>query len=98
MRAALSFMKVGVREFRAGLAGYIASETPVAVTRHGQTMGFFIPTPAQAEADMSALQRAAAELDQLLAEKAVDIEAVAAEVKAAREAGAARRPSDRKSA
>ena len=90
--------KVGIREFRAGLAGYIASETPVAVTRHGQTVGFFIPTPAQAEADLSALKKASAELDRLLAEKAVDIEAVATEFKAARKAGAARRPSDRKSA
>lgn len=34
--------KVGIREFRADLAEYIAASTPVAVTRHGQTVGFFI--------------------------------------------------------
>lgn len=27
--------KVGIREFRAGMAEFIASSTPVAVTRHG---------------------------------------------------------------
>ncbi len=36
-------IKVGIREFRADLAEYIASSTPVAVTRHGQTVGYFIP-------------------------------------------------------
>ena len=31
---------VGIREFRAGLAEFIDSKQPVAVTRHGQTVGF----------------------------------------------------------
>ena len=39
--------KVGMREFRSGLAEFIAAEAPVAVTRHGQTVGFFIPTKGQ---------------------------------------------------
>ena len=76
--------KVGIREFRAGLAEFIAAETPVAITRHGQTVGFFIPAHGQAEADVAALRRASAELDQLLAEKKVDIEEVAAEFRSAR--------------
>lgn len=85
--------KVGIREFRSGLADYIASETPVAVTRHGQTVGFFIPTPGQAQADVAALKQASAELERLLAAQSVDIEAVAAEFRAARKSGAAsRRP------
>ena len=90
--------KVGIREFRSGLAEYIASETPVAVTRHGQTVGFFIPTHGQADADLAALKKASAELDRLLAAKSVDIEAVASEFKAARKAGAERRRPSRKSA
>jgi hypothetical protein len=76
--------KVGIREFRAGLAEFIAAETPVAITRHGQTVGFFIPAHGQAEADLAALRKASAELDQLLADKKVDIDEVAAEFKAAR--------------
>ena len=80
--------KVGIREFRAGLAEYIASETAVAVTRHGQTVGFFIPAHDQTDADLAALKKASAELDRLLAAQAVDADAVAAEFKAARKAGA----------
>ena len=90
--------KVGIREFRSGLAEYIASDTPVAVTRHGQTVGFFIPTRGQPDADVAALKKASAELDRLLAAKSVDIEAVAAEFKASRKAGAASRRPARKSA
>ena len=89
--------KVGIREFRSGLAEYIASETPVAVTRHGQTVGFFIPTHGQAGADVAALKKASAELDRMLAAQSVDIEAVATEFKAARKAGAANRRPARKS-
>lgn len=87
--------KVGIREFRSGLADYIASETPVAVTRHGQTVGFFIPTPGHTEADRAALEKVSAELDRLLAARSVEIDEVAAEFKAARKA---RRPPARKSA
>lgn len=59
--------KVGIREFRAGLAEYIAASTPVAVTRHGHTVGYFIPTHGQNAADMAALKQASLALDSLLA-------------------------------
>src|SRR5665811_2088277 len=59
--------KVGIREFRAGMAEFIASSTPVAVTRHGQTIGYFIPTHGQAEADIASLKKASKTLDRLLA-------------------------------
>lgn len=83
--------KVGIREFRAGLADFIASDTPVAITRHGQTVGYFIPTHGQADADLASLRKAAAELDRLLASKSVDVEEIAAEFKNVRKAGAAYR-------
>lgn len=76
--------KVGIREFRAGMADYIASSTPVAVTRHGQTIGYFIPTHGQAEADVASLKKASKTLDRLLASKRVDVEAVVADFKSAR--------------
>lgn len=89
--------KVGIREFRSGLAEYIASETPVAVTRHGQTVGYFIPTHGQIHADVAALQKASAELDRLLAAHSVDTAAVAAEFKAARKVGrASKKPAHRR--
>ena len=76
--------RIGIREFRAGLSDYIASDTPVAVTRHGQTVGYFIPTQGAAEAELAALRKATAKLDRLLAASQVDEDEVASEFKAAR--------------
>ncbi len=77
-------IKVGIREFRSDLADYIASSTPVAVTRHGQTVGYFIPTHGQVEADVAALKNASKVLDKLLEAQGVDVESVVADFKAAR--------------
>ncbi len=76
--------KVGIREFRASMADFITSSTPVAVTRHGQTIGYFIPTHGQSEADLASLKKASKTLDRLLAAKRVDVDAVVAEFKTAR--------------
>ncbi len=59
---------VGLREFRARLADYVLkNDQPVAVTRHGATIGYFIPAQAApAELDRAALKQAAAKLEQLL--------------------------------
>ncbi|UUZ76147.1 type II toxin-antitoxin system Phd/YefM family antitoxin [Polaromonas sp. P1(28)-13] len=74
-------VKVGIREFRADLAEYIASSTPVAVTRHGQTVGYFIPTQGQAEADLASLKKASKTLDRLLEAQGVDVEDVVTDFK-----------------
>ena len=76
--------KVGIREFRAGMAEFIASSTPVAVTRHGQTVGYFIPTHGQVDADIAALKKASKTLYRLLAAQGVNVEEVVAEFKTAR--------------
>ena len=76
--------KVGIREFRADLAEYIASSTPVAVTRHGQTVGYFIPTQGQVDADLAALKKASKSLDRLMEARSVDVDEVVAEFKVAR--------------
>jgi len=81
--------KVGIREFRAGMAEFIASSTPVAVTRHGQTVGYFIPTHGQVEADIASLKKASKTLDRLLAAKRIDVDAVVAEFKTARKRSSA---------
>jgi antitoxin (DNA-binding transcriptional repressor) of toxin-antitoxin stability system len=44
--------KVGIREFRENLADYLESKTPVAITKHGETIGVYLPTrrkPSQAD-------------------------------------------------
>jgi hypothetical protein len=33
--------KIGMREFRENLAGYLEGGRPLAITRHGETLGFF---------------------------------------------------------
>ena len=38
-------IKVGVREFREQMAHFLESDTPVAVTRRGETLGVYVPTP-----------------------------------------------------
>jgi hypothetical protein len=86
-------LRVGIREFRAGMAEFIASSTPVAVTRHGQTIGYFIPTHGQAEADVASLKKASKTLDRLLAAKSIDVEAVVAEFKTARKRSGASKKS-----
>ncbi len=83
--------KIGIREFRAGIAEFIASSTPVAVTRHGQTVGYFIPTQGQADADVAALKKASKTLDKLLAAKGVDVEEVVADFKAVRRQASSRK-------
>lgn len=59
---------IGIREFRARLADYLLkSDKPVAVTRHGATVGYFIPVrAAQAQTDRAALKEAAGHIDSLL--------------------------------
>lgn len=75
---------VGIREFRAGLADYISSAEPVAVTRHGVTVGWFIPTPVDRDAQVASLRSAASTLDALLAERDVDVDDVVADFVSAR--------------
>lgn len=59
---------VGIREFRARLAEFLIHGTqPVAITRHGATVGYFIPArAARSETDKAALKAAAAKMDALL--------------------------------
>ncbi len=41
----MDHVTVGIREFRENLAAYLLeSNAPVAITRHGDTIGYFIPT------------------------------------------------------
>jgi antitoxin (DNA-binding transcriptional repressor) of toxin-antitoxin stability system len=38
-------IRVGVRELREKLSEYMESMVSIEVTRHGQTVGFYIPVP-----------------------------------------------------
>lgn len=58
--------RVGIREFRAGLADFLHSDVPVVVTRHGQTVGYFIPVKQDRAAEAANLRAAGEKLDALL--------------------------------
>ena len=78
-------IKVGVREFRERIASFLESDTPVAVTRRGETLGVYVPTRRQRTrvADLSELKAAADRLAELLAD--VDEEAWVTEFKRLRQ-------------
>lgn len=54
------------------------------MTRHGQTVGYFIPVHGQAEADLVALKKASQSLDMLLTAQGVDLEDTVSDFKKAR--------------
>lgn len=60
-------IKIGIREFRERLAGYIESDKPLAITRHGETVGFYIPAQKRSRtAELDAMRAAAKELDAMI--------------------------------
>jgi len=60
--------KVGIREFRERLSSYLESKTPVAITRHGATIGVYVPTkPKPSQADLEALRVAGEKMQELIA-------------------------------
>lgn len=60
--------KVGIREFRENLSSYLESRTPVAITRHGATIGIYVPTrPKPSQADLEALRIAGEKMQELIA-------------------------------
>jgi len=61
-------MKIGIREFRENLAGYLESDKPLAITRHGETLGFYIPAQRRSRtAELQAMRAAAKDLDEMIA-------------------------------
>ena len=77
----------GVREFREKIATFLEADTPVAVTRRGETLGVYVPTRGKRTktADMSELKAAADRISQALAD--VDEEDLVDEFKTLRRRG-----------
>jgi len=79
-------LKVGVREFRAHLPQYILTSVPVAITRHGETVGYYIPTRHHIEkAELDSLKQAALALEKLLVSHGVSEDELFLEFRALRE-------------
>lgn len=77
--------KVGIREFRENLSYYLESNTPVAITRHGSTIGIYVPTkPKPSQADLEALRAAGEKMQELIAAAGTTEDEVVAGFKRAR--------------
>lgn len=60
--------RVGIREFRENLSSYLESKAPVAITRHGATIGIYLPTrPKPSQADLDAFRIASEKMQGLIA-------------------------------
>jgi hypothetical protein len=82
---------VGIREFRAGLAEFIDGKQPIAVTRHGQTVGFFIPTARPSQADLQALRDATEKLQASISLSEDEVDAAVRDFEVLRKGAAERR-------
>lgn len=62
--------KVNVREFRNNLGKYMGKTTPMAITRHGQTVGYYVPArPTPSKSERLSLQKASEALDAMLTQQ-----------------------------
>ena len=75
--------KVAIRQFRSKLATYVLeSDSPIAITCHGDTVGYFIPVRhKRTEAERQALKAAVAQLEQMLQEQGLTEEELVADFK-----------------
>ena len=80
-------VKVGMREFRERLASLLESDQPVAVTKHGRTVGLYIPVRRKPEAeDLEALREAGRKLDAWMTEHGLGEDELVGEFEQARKA------------
>jgi antitoxin (DNA-binding transcriptional repressor) of toxin-antitoxin stability system len=84
--------KVGIREFRENLSDYLESKTPVAITRHGATIGIYVPTkPKPNQADLEALRVAGERMQELIAAAETTEDEIVADFKRTRLEGRKRK-------
>ena len=74
--------KVGVREFRSNIGKYIDSAESIEVSRHGQTVGYFVPVRKKLDkADLEAFMIAARKVEALLSDRDINEEELIQEFK-----------------
>jgi antitoxin (DNA-binding transcriptional repressor) of toxin-antitoxin stability system len=75
-------LRIGMREFRENLAGYLESGTPLAITRHGETLGYYVPAQKRnRKAELEAMRAAAKDLDAMIASWGANEDELVAEYK-----------------
>ena len=84
--------KIGIREFRENLTDYLETERLLAITRHGETLGFYIPARKRnREAEIDAMRAAARDLDVMIASWGVSEDELMEEYKQLRNAARAKK-------
>jgi hypothetical protein len=62
--------KVKIGELRSNLANYLNGKEPIAIVRHGQTIGYYVPASVDESAlERESLKQAVSKLDGLLKER-----------------------------
>jgi hypothetical protein len=62
--------KVSIGQLRSNLANYLNSNEPIAIMRHGQTIGYYVPASVEESAvERESLKQAVSRLDGLLQER-----------------------------
>ena len=79
---------IGIREFRENLAEILLdSSSPIAITRHGETVGYYIPARRKlTQEELDAFDQLAERLDRILAAKGISEDEVVEEFKRRRKA------------
>lgn len=81
---ALDATSVGIREFRADLAEYIAGDAPITITRHGEVVGVFVPLRRPTPEAVQRLLEANARVRETLGMSDDEVEELMAEFEARR--------------
>lgn len=62
--------RVSIGKLRSNLANYLNSPQPIAIVRHGQTIGYYVPASVEeSEIERESLKQAVSRLDGLLQER-----------------------------
>ena len=73
-------LRIGMRELREKLSEYLESTVPIEVTRHGQTIGFYIPIPKKpSQSERDALLEAGRRMQEELARLGISEDEVVAD-------------------
>lgn len=76
-------LKVGIREFREKLASFLLeTDEAVAITRHGDTVGYYIPARRKrSDAERASLKEAASRLQKVLTAEGISEEEISEDFK-----------------
>jgi PHD/YefM family antitoxin component YafN of YafNO toxin-antitoxin module len=81
--------RVGIREFRDKLATYVLeSDKPLAITRHGDTVGYYLPARRKrSEAEKEALRQAGERMQKMMEASGVTEDEIIEDFQRLRKAG-----------